>query len=81
MRLEKLECLDDEVAQVLAFALGVVDLVTLVQVLCLEKVHDRQDLAVIGHESLTDGVAAKHEALQDVKGDRNHIWVARVERR
>ena len=81
MRLEELEGLDNKVAQVLALALGVVDLVALVQVLGLEQVHDRQDLAVVGHEGLTDGVAAKHEALQDVEGDGDHIRVARVQRR
>ena len=79
MRLEKLKCLDNEVAQVLTFALRIIDLVALVQVFCLEKIHDWQDLTVIGHESLTDGVAAEHEALQDVKGDRDHVWVARVQ--
>ena len=47
--LEKLESLDDQVAKVLTLALAVVHRITLVQVLGLEKVHDGEDLTVVGH--------------------------------
>ena len=56
MCLEHLEGLDDEVAKVLSLALAVVDSVTLGQVLGLEQVHDWENLSVIWHESLTNGV-------------------------
>ena len=61
--LEKLECLLDKVAEVLLLALGVVDSVALVEVLLLEEVHDGQNLAVVGHEGLADGVTAPDEGL------------------
>ena len=78
--LEELEGLDNEVAEVLALPLGVVDAVTNVEVLGLEQVHDGQDLAVVWHEGLTDGIGAEDESLEDVKGDSNDLGVARVER-
>ena len=61
VRLEKLERLNDQVAKVAGLALAVVDRVALVQVLGLEEVHDGQDLAVVGHQGFTDGVAALDE--------------------
>ena len=80
MGLEELVGLDDEVAEVLALALRVVDLVALVQIPSLEKVHDWEDLAVVGHEGLSDGVTAGDEFLQDLEGGGDHLDIARVER-
>lgn len=80
VRLEHLEGLDDEVAKVLSLALTVVDSVTLVDVFSLEEVHDRENLSVVGHEGLTDGVAAQDEVLKDVKRRGNDIGIARVQR-
>ena len=79
--LEKFQSGHDQVAEVGGLALLVVDLVTEVVVLCLEQVHDGQDLAVVGHEGLADGVAARDESLQDVEGRRDDFLVARVEGR
>ena len=61
--LEHLEGLLDQVAQVKALPLAVIDLVTQVEVLDLEQVEDGQDLPVIGHEGLTNGVRAGDQCL------------------
>ena len=81
MHLEQLESLDDEVAKVLALALAVINRVALVQVLGLEQVHDGQNLAVVGHEGLTNGVTALDEGAQDVQGGGNDFVVTCVQRR
>ena len=76
VHLELFECLLDEVTEVLQLALRVVDVVAHVQVVGLEEVHDGQDLAVVGHEGLADGVAAIDESLQDVEGRRDDFSIA-----
>ena len=81
MCLEHLEGLHDEVAKVLSLALAVVDSVTLVQVLGLEEVHDGENLTVVGHEGLADGVAAEDKLLQDVEGGGNDGGVTGVQSR
>ena len=79
--LDILECLLDKIAEVLLLALGVVDSVALVEVLLLEEVHDGQNLAVVGHEGLADGVAAEDEGLEHVKGGGNNLRITGVEGR
>ena len=81
VHLEHFECLLDEVTEVLLLALRVVDVVAHVQVCGLEEVHDGQDLAVVGHEGLADGVAARDESLQDVEGRRDDFFIAGVQGR
>ena len=77
--LEHLEGLHDEVAKVLSLALAVVDSITLVQVLGLEQVHDWQDLTVVWHEGLTDGITALDERLQDMQSGGNNLGITGVE--
>lgn len=79
MDLEHLEGLLDQVAEVGSLALRVVDLVAEVLVLDLEEVEDGEDLAVVGDEGLSDGVAAGDEGLQDLEGDGHDFGVAGVE--
>ena len=79
--LEELESLDNQVAKVLSLALTVVDLITLVQVLGLEEVHDGENLTVVWHEGLADGVAAEDKVLQDVEGGGNDGGVTGVQGR
>ena len=81
MRLKKLERLLDEITKIRLLALRIVDAVTLVQIFLLEQVHDGQDLAVVGHEGLADGVAARDESLQDVEGRRDDFFIAGVQGR
>ena len=81
VRLEKLESLNDQVAKVLTLALTVVDRITLVQVLGLEEVHDGENLTVVWHEGLADGVAAEDKMLQDVEGGGNDGGVTGVQGR
>ena len=79
MDLEHLECLLDEVSEVCGLALGVVDLVAEVLVLDLEEVHHGENLSVVGDKSLTNGVRAGHESLENLKSDGNDIGVSGVE--
>ena len=79
MLLENLEGLLDQIAEVLLLALRIVNAVALVQVLLLEEVHDGQDLAVVGHERLTNGVAAEDEGLEDVEGRGDNLVITGVQ--
>ena len=81
MRLEHLKRLLDQVAENQALALRVLDLVAQVSVALLEQVHHGQDLSVVGHEGLADGVGASHEALQNLQGDRDDLVVTGVQSR
>ena len=63
MSLEQLKCLHDQVPEVLALALAVVDCISLIQVLGLEEIHDRQNLAIVGHQGLTNSVTCLDEPL------------------
>jgi len=76
---EQLKCLLDEVTKVISLALTVVDLVSHVQVLGLEQVHDWQDLSVIWHKGFSDGIGAANECLQDLKSDCDNFWVSSVQ--
>ena len=79
MHLEHLESLLNEVAQVGGLALAVVDLVADILVSDLEQVKHGQDLSVVGHEGLTNGVGARHERLQDLQSDRDNLNVTGVQ--
>ena len=76
VHLEQLQGLLDQVSEVVALPLRVVDFVAHVQVFGLEQVHDWQDLSVVGHKSLSNGVRARDEGLQDLQGDGNDFWVS-----
>lgn len=78
---EQLQRLLDQVAQVLLLALRVVDAVADVGVVRLEQIHDRQDLAVVGHQCLANGVTAQNQGLQDVQSRRDDVNVTRVQGR
>ena len=78
VHLEELESLLNEVTEVASLSLGVVDLVSQVEVLRFEKIHHWQDLSVVGHESLANGVRAGHQSLQDLQSDCDDFWVTRV---
>ena len=47
MHLKELEGLLDQVSEIVSFPLAIVNLVTKVEILSLEQVHDRQDLSVV----------------------------------
>ena len=79
VHLKQLEGLLDQVTEVVALALAVVDLVAHVQVFGFEKIHDGENLSVVWHESLADGVGAGDEGLQDLQGDGYDFWVSGVE--
>ena len=79
MHLEQLKGLLDQITQVVSFSLAVVNFVAKVCIFCLEKVHDGENLSIVGHQSLSDGVRAGHECLQDLQGNADNLWVSRVQ--
>ena len=87
VHLEVLERLGDELAQVLAALLAVVDAVAQVVVRPHEDVEHREDLAVVRHEGLPDEMlalghaVARHEGLEDLQHLHDHRLGSGVERR
>ena len=79
VRFEWLKGLLNEVTQVLALSLRVIDLVSNVLVAGLEQVQHWEDLSVVWHESLTNGLRADNESLQDLEGNGNDFWVTSVQ--
>ena len=79
MHFEELESRLDEVTEVDSLSLAVVDFVAKIHVSRLEQVHDRQDLSVVGHKSLTDRIRARHERLQDLESDSDDVAVTSVQ--
>ena len=69
----------DQVSQVLALSLAVVDLVSKVDVLDLHQVKNGKDLAVVGDQGLADSIGASDESLENLQCDRNDLWIARVQ--
>ena len=53
----------DQISQVLALSLTVVDLISEVDVLCFHQVQDGEDLAVVWDQGLADSVRASDESL------------------
>jgi hypothetical protein len=76
---EHFKCLLDKVSKNEALALRVLNLVAQVGVALLEKVHHWQDLSVVRHKSLADGVTAGNQGLQNLKSNSDNLWVASVE--
>ena len=79
MHLEQLEGLLNEVSQIHSLSLTVIDLVSDVGVLDLEEVHDWQNLPVVRHEGLADGLGAGNESLQDFQSDGDDVNVSGVQ--
>ena len=79
MHLEQLECLLDQVAEVISLTLAVINFIPHVQVFSFKEVHDREDLSVVGHKSFSDGVGAGYEGLQDLKSDCDDFGVTGVQ--
>jgi len=79
MSLKHLKRLLNQVANIKALALRVVNLVTEVGVDLLEHVHHGQNLTVVRHESLADGIGASDKCLQDFQGDSNDFIVTCVQ--
>ena len=57
------KCRLDQVAQVSALPLAVVDLVSKVNVLRLHQIKDRKDLTVVWDQGLADSIGASDEGL------------------
>lgn len=69
----------NQVSEILSLSLAVVNLVAQVVVLDFEEVEDGEDLSVVGHEGLANGVGAGDEGLQDLQRNRNDLGVSRVQ--
>ena len=79
VRFKQLEGLHDQVAQILGFALTVIDCIALVQVFGLVEVHDRQNLTIVGHQGLANRVTGRNKRLQDVQSCRDNLMVTSVQ--
>jgi hypothetical protein len=79
VHLEQLKGLLDEITQVEAFSLAVIDLVTDVGVLGLEQVHDWKNLSVVWYECLTNGIRACNQCLQNLQANGDVFWVSCVQ--
>ena len=79
MHFEELKCLLDEITQVEALPLTVVNLISNVCILGLEQIHDWKNLSVIWHKSFTNGIRAGNQSLQDFQSDSNVFWVSSVQ--
>jgi len=69
----------DQVAQVQALPLAVVNLIANVGVTLLEEVHHGQYLSVVRNQGFSDSVGAGHECLQDFEGDGDDFTVTSVQ--
>ena len=78
MLLEHFEGSLDQVTKVHLLPLAVHDGVADVLVVLFEQVEDGQDLTVVGHECLTDGLGAEDERLEDLEGDHDNLGVTGV---
>ena len=81
MHLKQFQGLLNQISKIVSLSLTVVNLITQVGVSSLEEVHDGENLAVVGHEGLSDGVTALDEGLQDVQCRHDDFFVARVQGR
>jgi hypothetical protein len=81
VHLKQLQGLLDQVAQVVAFPLAVVDLVAKVEVFSLEKVHDWKNLSVIWNQGLSNSVRAGHQCLQNLESNCDDFNVTCVQGR
>ena len=81
MSLERLQRLLDQIANILALLLAIVDTVAAVQVHVLESVQNGQDLAVVWYERLADMIGAHDKMLKHLErraDDRSAASVKRV---
>jgi len=79
MHFKKFQGLLDQISQVSGFPLTVINLITNVGVLSLEEVHDWKNLSVIWDESLTNGIRACNQGLQDFQSNSNNFWVSGIQ--
>jgi len=79
VHLKQFQCLLDQISKVVSLSLTVVDFVAQVCILDFEKVHDWQDLSVVGYECLSNGVRAGHEGLQNFESNGDDLWVSCVQ--
>ena len=79
MLLKQLQCLLNKVSQIHGLPLTVHDAVAHILVALLEQVENWQDLAVVGHKSLTNRLGAKHERLEDLERDGDHLAVTGIQ--
>mmetsp|Transcript_90316 Transcript_90316/g.255383 ORF Transcript_90316/g.255383 Transcript_90316/m.255383 type:complete len:217 (+) Transcript_90316:236-886(+) len=78
--LEHLERLRYQIADVHAFALGVIHGVADVLVLRLVDIEYREDLPVVRHEGLPYHVAALHQGLEDLEHNTYDVLIAAAQR-
>jgi hypothetical protein len=79
MHFKKLKRVLNQISKIVSFPLRIVDLVAHVQVLGFEKVHDWQNLSVVWHKSLSNGVRAGDQGLHNLESNCDDFWVTGVQ--
>ena len=77
--LEQFQGLYNEVAQVAALALVVLDFVADVGIAVSEDVEDGQNLAVVGYQGFTDHVPAQHQLLDHLQHGSHDVGVPGIQ--
>ena len=67
MNLECLKSLLDNITQILAFSLTVVNLIANIGILGLEQIHDWQNLPVVRNQSFTDVLTTSDQGLDNLQ--------------
>jgi len=79
MHFKKFKGLLDQISQVSSFPLTVINLITNVGILSLEKIHDWKNLSVIWDKSLANSIRACDQGLQDFQSNSNNFWVSGIQ--
>ena len=79
MHFEKLKGLLNQITQVEALSLTIINLVSNIGILGLEQIHNWQDLSVIWHESFSNSIWACNQSLQDFEANCNVFWVSGIQ--
>ena len=79
MHFEKFKSLLDEISEVVSLSLTVIDLIAHIQIFSLEQIHDWKNLSVVWNKSLSNGIRACDQGLQNLKSNCDNFWVSGIQ--
>ena len=79
MHFKQLQCLLDQISQILMFSLAVINFVSKILVFSFEQVHNWKDLSVVRNQCFSNCVWTSYQSLQDLKSDSNDLWISCVQ--
>ena len=59
--------------------LAVINFISKVSILCLEQIHDWQNLSVIWNKGFSNSIRACYQCLQNLKSDSYIFWVSGIQ--